>query len=191
MNELYDRQKNLGLLIPSSVCIIGCGGIGSWLALNFALVGVKELVLFDPDKIEKSNLNRTPFKLSHVGKYKTTCVKNLIEERRLDTKIIAVSKKYMGEKLTSQYVFDCTDGINVRNAIKLGYDGLGFTIISDTNKNEIWGEIEAVRYSITPSFLGTPQFIANIVVNCVVCNIPIKDITNNICNIMEKILEGK
>jgi ThiF family len=51
--------------------VIGCGGIGSWLApsLNL-LVGVQNTCMIDGDKLEEKNLNRQLFSEDDVGKYK-------------------------------------------------------------------------------------------------------------------------
>lgn len=51
--------------------IIGCGGIGSWLAPSLCLlVGRENLVLVDGDSIEEKNLNRQLFSERDIGKYK-------------------------------------------------------------------------------------------------------------------------
>jgi bacteriocin biosynthesis cyclodehydratase domain-containing protein len=42
----------------SRVVIIGCGGLGSWTAFAIATLGIGELVLVDPDRVDLSNLNR-------------------------------------------------------------------------------------------------------------------------------------
>ena len=38
--------------------ILGCGGLGSWVAAGLACVGVGRLTLVDDDVVELSNLNR-------------------------------------------------------------------------------------------------------------------------------------
>jgi len=189
--NIYERQENLNLKIPKNAAIIGCGGIGSWLCINLALIGVENIIIFDPDRVEYSNLNRTLFRIRDIGKYKTTALKQLIEERRINCNIIAINKRYSNEKLENCLIFDCTDGINVPNAIKLGYDGLNYTIISNTSNAKVWGGTEQVRYTSVPSFLGTPQFLANIITNAIVCGVEIRDINGKIEEIVKKIMEAK
>lgn len=63
MNERYVRQTFLGanatqLLRTAKVAIIGVGGGGSHVAQQLAYVGVAHLQLYDPDRVEHSNLNR-------------------------------------------------------------------------------------------------------------------------------------
>lgn len=47
-----------------SVCIVGIGGVGSWVAESLARSGVGKLVLIDNDDISKSNINRQIHALS-------------------------------------------------------------------------------------------------------------------------------
>ena len=72
-----------------SAIVVGLGGIGNWVALDLALLGMGTLILFDNDKVETSDLNRTLFKLSHINKPKVSAVKELISERRKDTIVIS------------------------------------------------------------------------------------------------------
>ncbi|MGM7557881.1 sulfur carrier protein ThiS adenylyltransferase ThiF [Aerococcus christensenii] len=60
------------------VTILGCGGLGSNVAMMLARAGVGELVLYDDDQIEYSNLNRQNYSFSEVGQSKVyTCKKRL------------------------------------------------------------------------------------------------------------------
>ena len=45
-------------LATSCVAIIGCGGLGGYIAEEFARIGIGRLVLIDGDRLEASNLNR-------------------------------------------------------------------------------------------------------------------------------------
>jgi len=62
--ELYDRQvRALGaagqaILSNLRVALVGAGGLGSQVAQALTLLGVGEIALIDPDRLELSNLNR-------------------------------------------------------------------------------------------------------------------------------------
>lgn len=63
MNDRYVRQTFLGVnaircLRTAKVAIIGLGGGGSHVAQQLAYVGVEDFQLYDPDRVEDSNLNR-------------------------------------------------------------------------------------------------------------------------------------
>lgn len=62
-SRLFDRQSFLGsnsqfLFENAKVGIIGFGGGGSHIGLQFAHLGVKNIVVFDGDKVEDTNHNR-------------------------------------------------------------------------------------------------------------------------------------
>jgi len=176
--DIYNRQKDMNLRIPESVAVLGVGGIGSWVALFFALAGVKRLVMVDPDKIEDTNLNRTPFKLSQISIPKVQAVAELIYERRTDIQIIlvkGVEDDFVKDLLKDvEIIVDCRDDekffdeeeLQKKVVAKLGYDGVGMSVTWNPRKRETWGE--SIRYTVTPSYLVPPVFLAVLVVDAVV-----------------------
>ena len=82
MFGIYERQKDLADYTAKTALVIGVGGVGSWIALFSALLGVEYLIIFDTDTLEEHNLNRTPFTTAQVGKLKTDAIAELISERR-------------------------------------------------------------------------------------------------------------
>ena len=181
--DLYNRQKSLNLKIPDSVAVIGVGGVGSWVALNLALVGVKKLVLVDHDTIEPHNLNRTPFKLSQIDQPKVLAISEIIYERRNDVEILPIQKKFedlndfeLNQLKQCDVIVDCRDTTNPplpsdlqpKQVITAGYDGFSVTIHINPRYQSVWGE-EQVTYTITPSFLVPPQFLAALITLYIVC----------------------
>ena len=176
MSDIYLRQKDLTITVPSSVTVIGLGGVGAWTALNLALIGVKEIHLIDHDTIEPHNLNRTPFKLSQVNMNKAAAIAEIIYERRDDIDVHVYPKKF--EDLTeielediknTEVVVDCRDSVeplpkDIQRKIKIigGYDGFSVTIHINPNYESVFGD-EPVRYTVTPSYLVPPQLIATLI----------------------------
>jgi hypothetical protein len=180
LTDVYIRQQELNLHIPTRVAVCGLGGIGSWVALDLALVGVPELVLIDPDALEPHNLNRTPYTFTQVGSLKVQAIAQLIAERRPACTLILFPYMYqeVAELLPPEieWFVDCTDALVVKRLaagqrgwryMKLGYDGFGFTI--DMQTTLPWEE-EPPGYRIVPSFVGTPQFLAALAVTIIVSN---------------------
>jgi hypothetical protein len=57
--------------MKSTIYIIGCGGVGSWLAPSLALLtSPKQIVLIDADMLEEKNLDRQLFKPEDIGRSK-------------------------------------------------------------------------------------------------------------------------
>ncbi len=74
-NEVTQRLKN------ANVCVIGLGGVGSWVVESLSRSGVGHLTLIDFDDICISNTNRQlPAMTSTVGKFKA----EYLRERVLD-----------------------------------------------------------------------------------------------------------
>ena len=174
LEDINNRQKGLvGDFSEHSAVVVGLGGIGNWIAVDLALIGLGTLILFDNDKVEASNLNRTLFKLSHIGKLKVSAVRELISERRKDTIVIPNPELFTIEHLKKfegiDYLFDCSDTSRLKDSlsqlknfstkyIKLGYDGFEATIATDFNSGQ-WGS-DPSNYSTVPSFFGTPQILS-------------------------------
>lgn len=66
-------------LKDAKVSILGCGGLGSNIAMTLARSGVGELYLYDFDTVEYSNLNRQNYTLDEVDGCKADLTKNKIE----------------------------------------------------------------------------------------------------------------
>ena len=63
-------------VMNSSICIIGCGGLGTTTAQYLAMTGIGQMLLIDFDKVEISNLNRQLSYLEKdIGKNKAEVLK--------------------------------------------------------------------------------------------------------------------
>jgi molybdopterin/thiamine biosynthesis adenylyltransferase len=205
-NILYQRQEPLDLKIPYSVLVIGAGGIGSWVALNLALIGTKHIVIVDNDTIEIHNLNRTPYTLLHVDLNKVDALEDLIMERR-ENVIVKTYNNTLRNVLsilknkTFDYIIDCRDRVTEQyieelkqlNAnygkVKLGYDGKSITF--HFNPTSVpWGETTN-GYRIVPSYLVPPQLLANLLTELITSgNFPKENdkiITITVTDLLKKI----
>ena len=196
-NYLYDRQKNMELVTDLSLTIVGCGGIGFWTALFCAMSGVNEMFLYDPDKIELSNLNRLSLPETFIHKNKAETAMAYIKTIRPYCNIKAFNLMY-GSMFAYKCdcVIDCTDSISsqIKNQeisknlnaryMKLGYDGEHITIANNVAR---WGDIgdDEAGYITTPSWVVPSVIIAALGVAKVLkyydkeISCEIKDLYNN------------
>lgn len=68
------------LFEKAQVSILGCGGLGSNIAMMLARAGVGRLFLYDFDKVEPSNLNRQNYTYKELGQSKVLTTKERILE---------------------------------------------------------------------------------------------------------------
>ncbi len=111
------------LLQQAKVLVIGCGGLGSPVAIYLAASGIGEIHLVDFDTVSVSNLHRQVFyKLSDINKPKAEILANEIKIRTPFTKVTfskdAVNKKSI-LKLLSAYdvIVDATDSLPIKYLI--------------------------------------------------------------------------
>lgn len=126
--KLYLRQttlKEVGnsgqqKLQEASVCVVGCGGLGSIAAIYLAASGVGSLHLIDFDTIDLSNLHRQVFyKLEDVGKSKAEMLSNYIRSISPFVNVSfsnkSVDKNNVVDLISSsEFVLDCTDVLPVK-----------------------------------------------------------------------------
>ena len=121
--KLYGDEK-LSIFQKSHVCIIGIGGVGSWLAESFARHGVGEITLIDMDHIAESNINRQIQALdSTVGASKVEIMQSRLKD--INPKImINVIDDFLEETNLEEYidpnfhfVIDAIDQVKVKIAL--------------------------------------------------------------------------
>lgn len=123
LNERYARQINIDgfgvqcqkKLSESKVLIIGCGALGSMVAMQLAGAGIGEITIADFDKIDISNLQRQFFfKSEEAGNSKVKTLAKRMEELNPEIKINIIEKLITlstGEPLfkDTDFIIDATD----------------------------------------------------------------------------------
>src|SRR6266566_2749818 len=114
-----EGQARIG---ASRVAIVGLGGTGSHVAQQLAYLGVRDLVLIDPDVVERSNLNRLiGAKSADIGRPKVQVVGRVLE-RIAGKKELRVSplqcdvrdSRAFDVVASSDLVFGCVDNDGAR-----------------------------------------------------------------------------
>lgn len=167
MEAIYERQQDIELLNIQQASVIGCGGVGYWVALFLAMSGVEHLLLFDDDILEITNLNRLPLNRNDVGNNKTSVLRDRIRNLRQNCMVETYRRRLETEedcsKIRGDVCFCCTDTfksqkmINAycrRNGIlyqRAGYDGTLLNVSRATPLS--FGDVEETGYEVTPSWV--------------------------------------
>ncbi len=123
--KLYSRQTVLeeigqegqAKLLQSKVAIVGCGGLGNFVAVQLAASGVGHLHLIDYDRVDESNLHRQVFfHTRDIGKLKAERLAHHIRQIspfvQTSLGLEALTKKNITGQLADwDLVVDCTDSL--------------------------------------------------------------------------------
>jgi len=123
--QLYKRQTTLAeigedgqqKLLQAKIIIVGCGGLGSVVAVYLAASGIGNIHLIDFDMVDASNLHRQVFyKTEDVGKLKSEVLAAHIENISPFVKVSfgtkAITKANVLKVIQkTDYVLDCTDSL--------------------------------------------------------------------------------
>lgn len=106
-----------------TVCIVGCGALGTNAAVHLSGAGVKKLYLCDFDTVGLSNLNRQfLFTKSDGGFLKSNILKNRLSHYSNDSEYVPVTKKILSAEDLSfakdcDIILCCVDNAAGRRAV--------------------------------------------------------------------------
>jgi hypothetical protein len=189
---------------PYNVVVIGCGGIGSWVALSLALLTSSAIYLVDDDVLEESNFGRIPLPPHFSGTPKAVALASYIKVLRPDIEVVPfvqritssdelftivhtlnlkeytvivettdspLAQRVVNEGIVSLY--DYIHSIRVRTGllyVQAHYDGWRYSVFAYPYpyKPTLFIRDDAgAGYSITPSIVAVPVFVAGIVTGLV------------------------
>ncbi|MCP4151804.1 MAG: amino acid adenylation domain-containing protein, partial [bacterium] len=108
------------ILKSSTIAVIGCGGIGSPIITQFALLGIGTIVCCDYDDVELSNLNRQ-FLHDHsrIGMNKALSAQMTVNRTNPNVRVIAYQEKVTRESIEriagdANVIFDCVDDLETK-----------------------------------------------------------------------------
>ena len=144
MNELHPGfTRNLGPLDEAALrrldgvtaAVVGCGGLGGYVADFLARAGVGRLRLIDGDRFEPSNLNRQLFaRQDTLGRPKASAGKAHIEALGLGTRVTAFDSFLTGDNAEAllrgcDIVMDALDRVAPRLILEQSCTALEIPII--------------------------------------------------------------
>lgn len=188
--KLVDYYKNIR---KSKVLIVGCGGIGSLVAINLCGAGINDIHLVDHDKIESTNLNRQFFwTRKDIGRFKCDTLEEVIESRYFGINIKKTLSKITPETLHNfgkdydAVVVSADEPLGIKKYIRDYFDSLVINtgyIHSDvyyTRLGKLNGDTPTSIWKRNPWFIG-PSFGP---VNTEIAGVVSSLIIGHICGIL-------
>ena len=108
--ELIDTDT-----FDDKVVVIGAGATGSWLVLQLAKLGIKDITVYDFDIVEEHNLANQAFEIKDIGVSKVHALQEMVH-RQTGTMIKVYNEAYVAQRL-SGYVFSMVDSMEARKMI--------------------------------------------------------------------------
>ncbi len=123
LTNSWEESVNLQKKIENSVIsVFGIGGIGTWIVNGLYQIGVGEIRITDPDKIEKSNLGRQlHFTERDIGKLKVETIKEKLPDANIKTftEIVSQNEKLEEIIVGSNFLVNCADQPSVAETTKI------------------------------------------------------------------------
>lgn len=121
-------SATINILSNMTIGVIGCSGTGSIVIEQLARLGVGKLIIIDPDRVEKLNLNRilnTTLKHAEDNRYKVFVIKDAVESFGFNTEVKAYTDNIFDNPIAlkeisaSDVIFGCVDTVDARNLMNL------------------------------------------------------------------------
>lgn len=107
-----------------AIGIIGAGAIGSFVAMALTKMGIKNMVCWDPDKIEEHNISNQMFPVDSVGKRKAVAVREMVKQFSGENILTVATKAkkitgFMNEAFpnSNHMYLLCVDSLDVRKEL--------------------------------------------------------------------------
>lgn len=101
----------------TTVCIIGCGSVGSWLAVMLAKCGVPNFRLYDFDTVQSYNVSNQYFTGEDVGKNKCAVIEEAIRKINPSANVRTCTEGWKPGSRLKGVVFLAVDSIDLRRQI--------------------------------------------------------------------------
>lgn len=123
ISRLYG-EHGASILQQAHFCVIGIGGVGSWVAEALARNGIGQITLIDLDDICTTNINRQIHALTNtIGQSKVDVMSDRIKQINPDCNIQVIEDFVTRENLSSlitkdfDYVIDAIDSADIKSRL--------------------------------------------------------------------------
>lgn len=114
--DVYSRNSGIletRELAGKKVLLVGCGSVGSTMALELVRAGIGSIVLVDPDVLEAANICRHQAGLQHLGRRKADVVRDLLLSINPSANVEAHAVDVCGDMETMELMSDIAAGCDL------------------------------------------------------------------------------
>ncbi len=144
----YLRQSsiiNIEDFRDNEITIVGCGAIGSFVAVSLAKMGLTKFSLWDFDKVEEHNLPNQFFTEDDINKEKAIVTAKHMHEFNSETiSDVTLTKFDNKTKITTPIIISCVDKMNVRKMIFEASIKAKSQLFIDTRMGGLQGQIYSI-----------------------------------------------
>jgi|GEM_PF-5067373 len=158
-NERYLRQsiEFTKATRQSKPTVVGVGGIGSWVAMKLAMMGVDTLYLYDYDRVDEHNRNRSVFRTDDVGKPKVERFAEFCRELNEDVRVLPSNVKVQSiQELPkdSDVLFSAVDNAETRVLLEkwASIDSSRLIIDAGTSRSTTEATVCELKKNETPRY---------------------------------------
>lgn len=113
--DFFDAAK----LVKDPIHVIGCGAIGSHVALALVQLGCQNIHLWDFDYVEPKNITNQLFRAKDIGHEKVEALAEILNDKNPDMKLTLHREGIKTPYIVNGYIFLCVDNIDLRREIVL------------------------------------------------------------------------
>lgn len=99
----------------TDIAVIGCGAIGSRVAMELIRLGIKSFTVYDFDEVSDVNISNQAFDFSQIGKNKAEALRDVAKSFGCEVK--AITTPLTKETTPHNIVFMCADSMELRQDI--------------------------------------------------------------------------
>lgn len=136
--------------VRGNVIVGGAGGIGSWLILLLARLGVPNLMAYDDDQISATNLGGQLFSDSSVGQNKIYHLYDTVRSYASNIMFHGMEQKYIDTSETTEWMFMGFDNMAARTTMFNNWKKHLLSLSPESRKECILidGRLEAEQFQI-------------------------------------------
>jgi hypothetical protein len=133
-----------------NVVLAGIGGIGSYCAFLLSRLRINELILYDPDIVEATNMAGQLYRSSFIGTNKVDAMYTIVSEFSSYNSVVCINEMYTEESITSKIMICGFDNMEARKVFFNKWKNYVLSLPEEERKECLFidGRLNAEEYQV-------------------------------------------